>query len=71
MATVCDACGVRENEVKAGSGIEPQGQKITLHIHNIEDLSRDVLKVGCMFFYCKIIVKNIIHLQKGRQTHSY
>jgi len=41
---VCDACGVRDNEVKGGSGIEPMGTKITLRITNSLDLSRDVLK---------------------------
>ncbi|ESN97793.1 hypothetical protein HELRODRAFT_114138 [Helobdella robusta] len=44
MATSCGACGHRENEVKGGSGIEPQGQRITLHLIKLEDLNRDLLK---------------------------
>ena len=45
MATVCDACGHKDNEVKGGSGIEPKGTKITLKITDPTDMSRDVLKV--------------------------
>jgi len=44
MATVCDACGSKTNEVKAGGGIEPLGKKITLKITDPSDMSRDVLK---------------------------
>lgn len=44
MATVCDACGHKDNEVKGGSGIEPKGTKITLKITDPSDMSRDVLK---------------------------
>jgi zinc finger protein len=46
MATDCEACGSRTNEVKSGSGIEPKGHKITFRVTETEDLSRDVLKVG-------------------------
>ncbi|KAM3830736.1 zinc finger protein ZPR1 isoform 1-T1 [Vipera latastei] len=44
MATNCDACGHRTNEVKSGGGIEPLGTKITLHVMGPEDMTRDVLK---------------------------
>ncbi|GAB6028103.1 nucleolar zinc-finger protein [Chamberlinius hualienensis] len=44
MATNCDICGHRTNEVKSGSGIEPKGLKITLRVTDPSDLSRDVLK---------------------------
>lgn len=44
MATVCDICGHRTNEVKSGSGIEPEGIKIEVKINDKEDFSRDVLK---------------------------
>ncbi|XP_055845482.1 zinc finger protein ZPR1 [Episyrphus balteatus] len=44
MATVCDHCGNKTNEVKSGGGIEDQGIRIVLKIDNVEDLSRDVLK---------------------------
>jgi zinc finger protein len=46
MATVCDYCGHKTNEVKSGGGIESQGKKITLRLTEISDLSRDVLKVS-------------------------
>ncbi len=46
MATNCDYCGHKTNEVKSGGGIEPKGTKITLQITDPSDLSRDVLKVS-------------------------
>lgn len=44
MATVCDVCSHKTNEVKSGGGIEPLGKKITLKVTDTSDLSRDVLK---------------------------
>jgi len=44
MATTCEVCGAKTNEVKAGGGIEAKGKKITLRITDPTDLSRDVLK---------------------------
>ncbi|XP_072379003.1 zinc finger protein ZPR1 [Diabrotica undecimpunctata] len=44
MATTCDACGHKTNEVKSGSGIEPRGLKIEVDVKSKEDFSRDLLK---------------------------
>lgn len=44
MATVCDKCGHRENEVKSSGGVEPQGQLMSLVVNTPEDMARDVLK---------------------------
>lgn len=44
MATVCDACGNRTNEVKSGGGIEEKGVKIEVKVTSKEDFTRDVLK---------------------------
>lgn len=44
MATVCDACGNRTNEVKAGGGIEEKGVKIEIKVNSRDDFTRDVLK---------------------------
>lgn len=44
MATTCDACGHRTNEVKSGAGIEPHGIKIEVKVTGKEDFSRDLLK---------------------------
>ncbi|NXA56154.1 ZPR1 protein, partial [Nothocercus julius] len=44
MATNCDACGHRTNEVKSGGAIEAQGTRITLRITDPSDMTRDVLK---------------------------
>ena len=45
MATLCDQCGHKTNEVKSGGGIEPTGKKMILSVENEQDLSRDLLKV--------------------------
>lgn len=55
MATTCDDCGYRTNEVKPGGGIENQGIKIAVHVSSPEDLNRDILKV--IHFH-----KNCIHI---------
>lgn len=44
MATSCDGCGHRTNEVKSGSGISEKGVRIKLRITDPIDMSRDVLK---------------------------
>ncbi|KFP05504.1 Zinc finger protein ZPR1, partial [Calypte anna] len=44
MATACDSCGHRTNEVKSGGAIEPQGTRITLRITDPSDMTRDILK---------------------------
>ncbi|XP_055628090.1 zinc finger protein ZPR1 [Toxorhynchites rutilus septentrionalis] len=44
MATVCENCGLRTNEVKPGGGIEEQGVKIEVAVRGKIDFSRDVLK---------------------------
>lgn len=44
MATVCDSCGHRTNEVKSGGATEEMGTKITLHVTDPSDMTRDVLK---------------------------
>ncbi|KAJ8670225.1 hypothetical protein QAD02_001484 [Eretmocerus hayati] len=44
MATVCEICGHKTNEVKSGSGIEPEGVKIEVTVNGKEDFSRDLLK---------------------------
>jgi zinc finger protein len=44
MATNCDRCGMRTNEVKSGGGIEEKGVKIEVKVNSRDDFSRDVLK---------------------------
>lgn len=44
MATTCDICGHRTNEVKSSGGIEPQGLHIEVDVKCDEDFKRDVLK---------------------------
>ncbi|XP_074633518.1 zinc finger protein ZPR1-like isoform X2 [Acropora palmata] len=55
MATVCDACGHKTNEVKSGSGVEPRGTRLTLTITDPADMNRDVLKSET----CEIIVPSL------------
>jgi zinc finger protein len=44
MATNCDNCGHRTNEVKSGGGIEPEGVRFQVRITGPSDLCRDILK---------------------------
>lgn len=44
MATLCEMCGHKTNEVKSGGGIEDLGRKISLHVTDPTDMNRDVLK---------------------------
>ncbi|KAG8522192.1 Zinc finger protein ZPR1 [Galemys pyrenaicus] len=44
MATNCEKCGHRTNEVKSGGAVEPLGIRITFHITDASDLTRDLLK---------------------------
>jgi C4-type Zn-finger protein len=39
MATLCDACGHKTNEVKSGGGIEAKGKKITLRYKSCQTKS--------------------------------
>ncbi|KFM61563.1 Zinc finger protein ZPR1, partial [Stegodyphus mimosarum] len=55
MATTCDACGHKTNEVKSGSGIEPYGVRFILKIETDEDLTRDILKSDT----CAISIKEL------------
>ena len=66
MALSCNFCGFKSNEVKSGAGVSDKGTKITLHMTDTIDLSRDILKVQnvtCMYFiYEKFITKLFSHL---------
>lgn len=44
MATNCDSCGYRTNEVKSGQGVADKGIRITIKINNENDLKRDVVR---------------------------
>ncbi|XP_037008767.1 zinc finger protein ZPR1 isoform X2 [Artibeus jamaicensis] len=44
MATNCEYCGHRTNEVKSGGAVEPLGTRINLHITDPSDMTRDLLK---------------------------
>ena len=46
MSTVCDSCGYKSNEVKAGGAVAAKGQRIILKMVDAEDLNRDILKVN-------------------------
>ena len=51
MATICDYCGYRSNEVKSGTGISETGTRIDLKITDPSDLNRDILKVQYFLLY--------------------
>jgi len=46
MATNCEFCGYKDNEVKSGAAISEQGKRITIRCEDREDLSRDILKAS-------------------------
>lgn len=43
MATSCDICGNKSNEVKSGSGVAPAGIRYKLVMNDAADLDRDIL----------------------------
>ncbi|CAF0812389.1 unnamed protein product [Rotaria sp. Silwood1] len=43
MATSCDVCGHKSNEVKSGTGIAPKGIRYRLIMNDPIDLNRDIL----------------------------
>uniref|UniRef100_A0A7N0V9F2 Zinc finger ZPR1-type domain-containing protein n=1 Tax=Kalanchoe fedtschenkoi TaxID=63787 RepID=A0A7N0V9F2_KALFE len=44
MASSCDSCGYRNSELKPGGRIPEKGKKVSVHVENIKDLSRDLIK---------------------------
>uniref|UniRef100_A0A7E4VJW9 Zinc finger protein ZPR1 n=1 Tax=Panagrellus redivivus TaxID=6233 RepID=A0A7E4VJW9_PANRE len=44
MATTCETCGFKSNEVKAGNAIQDHGCRLALKVEDAFDLARDVLK---------------------------
>ncbi|XP_070701301.1 zinc finger protein ZPR1 [Pempheris klunzingeri] len=55
MATNCDGCGHRTNEVKSGGATEEQGTRITLQITDPSDMTRDLLKSET----CSVIIPEL------------
>lgn len=43
MATSCDVCGHKSNEIKSGTGIAPEGIRYRLVMNDSMDLNRDIL----------------------------
>ena len=52
MASSCDSCGYRTNEVRSGGSIPDHGTRISLTIDDADDLNRDVLKSES----CRILI---------------
>ena len=44
MATSCEKCGFKSNEIKSAGQISDKGKKLTLSLLSTRDLSRDILK---------------------------
>lgn len=55
MATNCDSCSHRTNEVKSGGATEELGTKITLHVTDPSDMTRDLLKSET----CSVIIPEL------------
>ncbi|XP_014262367.1 zinc finger protein ZPR1 [Cimex lectularius] len=63
MATTCDVCGHKTNEVKSAGGIEPKGIKIEILVKGEEDFSRDLLKSDT----CRMLIPEL-ELEAGAMT---
>ena len=62
MATTCDYCGYKTNEVKSGGAIAEKGKRIILQLTSEEDLNRDILKSET----CTLEIPEIdLHLTTG------
>lgn len=62
MASSCDLCGYKTNEVKSSGALSEFGKRITLKLSSIEDVSRDILKSET----CKLSVPEIdLDLETG------
>lgn len=64
MATSCDVCNTKSNEIKSGGGIEDKGRRITLKMTDISDLSRDVLRSGT----CNLEIPELDFLHRPMAT---
>lgn len=62
MASSCDLCGYKTNEVKSSGALSEKGKRITLKLISIEDVSRDILKSET----CKLSIPEIdLDLETG------
>lgn len=62
MATTCDLCGYKTNEVKTSGSLSEKGKRISLKLTSIEDVSRDILKSET----CKLSIPEIdLDLETG------
>ncbi|KAF2668013.1 zinc finger protein zpr1 [Microthyrium microscopicum] len=59
MSTVCAHCGYRSNEVKTGGAVPDLGRRITIHIKNSADLSRDILKSESCALSCSELALSV------------
>lgn len=54
---ILQGCSVLNSlQLKAGGAIPAKGKKVTLLVRNVEDLSRDVIKV-CLCFSCCLLME--------------
>lgn len=71
MATNCDVCGIRTNEVKSGGGIEDKAIKIEVSVKTSADFSRDVLKVINTALVLGRYRKDIVSIGRVFKTFSF
>ncbi|ORX83407.1 zinc-finger protein ZPR1 [Basidiobolus meristosporus CBS 931.73] len=55
MSTACEQCGYKNNEVKPTGSIAAKGKRITLHLKDGEDMSREVVKSDS----CKVSIPEL------------
>ncbi|RWS11630.1 zinc finger protein ZPR1-like protein [Dinothrombium tinctorium] len=68
MATNCEACGKKTNEIKSGAGIEEKGVRITKKIQNEDDLKLDVVRSDTCTILIPEIELEVSFSSNGRYT---
>lgn len=68
MATNCDACGHKTNEIKGGGGFEEKGVKIKHKIKGDEDLKLEAVKSDCCVVKVVELELEVICASAGKYT---
>lgn len=68
MATTCESCGHRTNEIKSGSGIEEQGVKIEHKIKSEADLKLEAVKSDTCTIKIPELELEVISSSAGKYT---
>lgn len=68
MATNCESCGHRTNEIKSGAGIEEKGVRVSHKLKNQEDLKLEAIKSDSCTLKVPELELEIISASAGKYT---